>query len=557
MEQHVDYDCIIVGAGSAGCVLANRLTANPSVRVLLLEAGGRDRHPLIHIPLGLGQIAKHRMFDWGYETESVPSMGGRRIEASRGKVLGGSSSINVMAYVRGNRADYDRWAANGATGWSYAEVLAYFKRCESWEGGESTWRGGSGPLGVIWARSQDPLFAAWVEAARAAGHNFTEDYNGREQIGFGRAQFTIRNGRRASAAAAFLRPALRRPNLTVKTGAQATRVLFERNRAIGVEYVANGRIERVLAGGEVILAGGAFNSPQLLMLSGIGPADHLRDFGIKPRADLPVGRNLQDHLGAQLMWSRIEASRFRDSLRLDRIAFSMARAYLTGTGPATVPPGGLQAFVKLRSESRVPEIQFLFRGAPVNADYWFPRIKPAYDDGFGIRPVLLHPESRGEVKLASDRPLDPVRIVPNFFFEPGDLATLREGFKRAREVAYEGPLGAYRGPETAPGFDVKTDAEIDAWLRRVTITAHHPACTCPMGSGPEAVVDPSLKVLGVEGLRVVDASVMPDLVSGNINAPVMMIAEKAADMIRGVPPLPPVAEVSAVTAGGRGAPRGS
>ena len=557
MDEQIDYDYIIVGAGSAGCVLANRLSTDPSERVLLLEAGGRDSHPYIHIPLGLGRIAKHRMFDWGYETESVPSMGGRRIEASRGKVLGGSSSINVMAYVRGNRADYDRWAAAGAAGWSYAEVLPYFKRCETWEGGEDTWRGGSGPLGVMWAKTKDPLFEAWIEAAKVAGHRFTEDYNGREQIGFGRAQFTIRNGRRASAAAAFLRPALKRPNLTLEVRTHATRVLFEGSRAIGVEYVKNGRIGRVLAEREVILAGGAFNSPQLLMLSGIGPADHLNDFGIKPRVDLPVGRNLQDHLGAQLWFSRHEGSAFRDSLRLDRIAVSMARAYLTGTGPATVPPGGLQAFVKLKAESKVPEIQFLFRGAPQDADIWFPRLKPAYADAFGIRPVLLHPQSRGEIKLASDRPLDPIRIVPNFFFEPADLATLREGFKRAREVAYEGPLGRFRGPETAPGFAVKTDADIDTWLRRVTITAHHPACTCPMGSAPEAVVDPKLRVRGVEGLRVVDASVLPDLVSGNINAPVLMIAEKAADMIRGLPPLPPAGEVAAVTAGDRGDPPGS
>jgi choline dehydrogenase-like flavoprotein len=549
MARHREYDYIIVGAGSAGCVLANRLSEDLQERVLLLEAGGRDSNPLIHVPLGLGKISKHRLYDWGYETESVPSMGGRRIEASRGKVLGGSSSINVMAYVRGNRADYDRWAAAGATGWSYAEVLPYFKRCETWEGGENAWRGGAGPLGVQWAKTRDPLFDAWIEAAKAAGHAFTEDYNGREQIGFGRAQFTIRNGRRSSAAAAFLKPALARPNLEVATRAHATRVLFERSRAIGVEYVKDRNTEFVLAAREVILAGGAFNSPQLLMLSGLGPAEHLRDFGIKPRVDLPVGKNLQDHLGAQLMWTRRDVSAFRENLRLDRIAISMIRAYLFGSGPATVPPGGLQAFVKLQAESKMPEVQFLFRGAPLDADFWFPRLKPPYTDGFGIRPVLLHPESRGEIKLRSAKPLDPIRIVPNFFFAPEDLATLREGFKRARDVAYQPPLAPYRGTETAPGPTVNSNAEIDAWLRRVTITAHHPACTCPMGTGPDAVVDPGLNVRGVEGLRVVDASVMPDLVSGNINAPVLMIAEKAADMIRGLPPLAPANEAREVMAG--------
>ena len=301
MAERTTYDYVIVGAGSAGCVLAYRLTADPSVRVLLLEAGGRDTHPLIHVPIGLGKIWEHRMFDWGYDTEPEPRLDNRRIETMRGKVLGGSSSINVMAYVRGHRGDYDRWARNGCRGWSYADVLPYFKRCESWGKGEDAWRGGSGPLNVIDSRNRDPLFDAWLAAAQAADWPYTEDYNGKEQEGFGVGQWTIRDGRRCSAAVAFLRPAMRRPNLTVETGALATRVMLEGPRAAGVEYARSGRVHQARAAREVLLAGGVFNTPQLLMLSGIGEADHLREVGIETKLDLPgVGRNLQDHLSVDV-----------------------------------------------------------------------------------------------------------------------------------------------------------------------------------------------------------------------------------------------------------------
>jgi len=282
MATRASYDYVIVGAGSAGCVLAYRLTADPSIRVLLLEAGGRDIHPLIHIPIGLGKIWEHRMFDWGYDTEPEPRLDNRRIEAMRGKVLGGSSSINVMAYVRGHRGDYDRWARNGCPGWSYADVLPYFKRCESWEKGENAWRGGHGPLSVIDTRNRDPLFDGWLDAAREADWPFTEDYNGAEQEGFGRGQWTIKNGRRCSASVAFLRPAMRRANLTVETGALATRVVLEGSRAVGVEYAKDRRVHHAASAREVLLAGGVFNTPQLLMLSGIGEADHLRAMASRP-----------------------------------------------------------------------------------------------------------------------------------------------------------------------------------------------------------------------------------------------------------------------------------
>src|SRR5271166_5104383 len=537
------FDYIIIGAGSAGCVLANRLSAAPDIRVLVLEAGGWDRHPLIKLPLGWGKVLLGRMYDWGYDCEPQSSMAGRRIECARGKVVGGSSSINAMAYVRGHRGDYERWAEAGLTTWSYAHVLPYFRRQECWEGGAGTYRGGDGPLTTRLTRYTDPLVEAYRAAGEAAGHPLTEDYNGAQQEGFGRSQQTIRDGRRCSAAVAYLRPALARPNLTVEVEALATRIIFEGNRAVGVEYLRGNERQTVRAEREVILAGGVINSPQLLMLSGIGDPADLAAHGIAVKVRLPgVGGNLQDHVSVTVAHARKEPGPLHAKMRADRIMLELGKAYLRGEGIASDWPGGIMAFLKSSPGLPLPDTQLLFNAAPMTATPYFPPFVRPYTDSFGCRAVLLRPESRGHLELASQDPRVPVRIRQNFLAAEKDWATLRAGLRLAREIARQPPLAAFAAEEIAPGRDCRSDADIDAHIRATAITVHHPLGTCKMGraSDPTAVVDPELRVLGVDALRIVDASVMPDLVGGNINAPVIMIAEKAADLIRGRAPLAPV-----------------
>ncbi|MBM3585201.1 MAG: choline dehydrogenase [Alphaproteobacteria bacterium] len=534
------YDYIIVGAGSAGCVLAHRLTEDPGARVLLLEAGGNNDNWRVQMPSALAEAIAGTRFNWAYETEPEPHLGGRRVQHPRGRVLGGSSSINGMMYVRGHARDYDRWAQKGCRGWSYADVLPYFRRAERHEDGADPWHGGDGPLNVTTSRMTNPLSQAFVQAGVQAGYPATPDANGRQQEGFGRADRTTHKGRRWSTASAYLDPVRARPNLTIATGARAQRVIVEHGRAVGVAHAQGATTTNARATREVILAGGAINSPQLLMLSGIGPADELRGHGIAVLLDRPgVGRDLQDHPDIVVKQACTQpVTLHKDVQPLSKLLIG-ARWFLFKDGLGATNHYEAQAFIRSRAGLEHPDLQLTFLPFGVSAET-IQSSKSVGQHAWMTHADIMRPTSRGRLWLRSADPRDPPRILFNYLATSEDAETLVRAVRLIRELHAQSAFAPFRGPELDPGPGMRTDAEIDAWVRANVGTAYHPVSTCRMGPAddPMAVVDDQCRVHGLEGLRIVDASIMPDLVSGNTNAPTIMIAEKAADLIRGRTPAP-------------------
>jgi choline dehydrogenase len=529
MGERAEFDFVVVGAGSAGCVLANRLTASGRHSVLLLEAGGEDDDRWIHIPLGYGKHFSNPKVNWLYAADADEKTGSRAIAQPRGKVLGGTSSINGTVYVRGQHEDYDEWRDLGNEGWGYADVLPYFKKAEDNERGANEYHGVGGPLCVSDVADTHPLCESFFAAAEQCGYERNPDCNGAKQAGFGYNQVTQRRGRRCSTSVGYLRPARSRPNLTVATNAHATRILFSGKRAVGIEYLSNGSRTSVYARGEVILAAGAFNSPQLMQLSGLGPASLLRDLGIPLVADMPgVGGNLQDHYNGKLVFESSEAFTLNDvvSSPLRKVREGL-RYFFFRRGFLTMAASTATGFVATDSSSSRPDVQIGL--VLYSTDKFGDTLHPF--SGFTLLVRLLKPESRGSVMIKSADPLAPPAIRPNYLSRPKDHETLIAGMKIAQRLADAAPMQRHvaRAHEPARAF-----ANDDDWLQYLRTRggiSYHPVGTCRMGSGPDSVVDARLRVHGIDGLRVVDASIMPTLVSGNTNAPTIMIGEKGADLI--------------------------
>tara|TARA_R110002124_G_scaffold105944_2_gene257198 strand:- start:2360 stop:4021 length:1662 start_codon:yes stop_codon:yes gene_type:complete len=536
----MDADFIIIGAGSAGCAMAYRLSEDGQNSVLVIEYGGSDIGPLIQMPAALSYPMNMKTYDWGFQSEPEPHLDERKLVTPRGKVVGGSSSINGMVYVRGHAKDYDHWEASGAKGWSYADVLPYFKRMENWRsgghGGDKSWRGRKGPLHVSRGPRKNPLFKAFVDAGRQAGYETTSDYNGEKQEGFGPMEQTVHKGRRWSAANAYLHPALKRDNCNI-VRAFARKVIIENGRAVGVEIERGGKIETLRAKREIIIAASSINSPKLLMLSGIGPAAQLQEHDIEVIADRPgVGQNLQDHLEIYLQIASLKPITLYRHWNLISKALIGAQWLFMKTGLGTSNQFESAAFIRSKAGIEYPDIQYHFLPIAVRYDGQ----AAAEGHGFQAHVGPMRSNSRGSVTLASNDPKAAPKIQFNYMSKPEDWADFRNCIRLTREIFAQDAFREYAGKEIQPGTDMQSDAELDTFLREHVESAFHPCGTCKMGapSDPMAVVDPECRVIGVDGLRVADSSIFPRITNGNLNGPSVMTGEKASDFILGKPPLP-------------------